>query len=111
MKEIKYLWEAETYSVLLYQYQVCVKQILEINNGFETIIKSEVEKLNEDITKFRRVINELTLDKTDTFEEEFQDEENHPIIYLDKGRWEILKSYYKKLKEVVLNKVKEYGLH
>ncbi len=103
MKEIKYLWEAETYSVLLYQYQVCVKQILEVNNGFETIIKSEVEKLNEDITKFRIVINELMLDKTDTLEEEFQDEENHPIIYLDKKRWEILKSYYQKLKEAVQN--------
>ena len=38
MKEIKYLWEAETYSVLLYQYQVCVKRILEINNGFEKLI-------------------------------------------------------------------------
>ena len=103
MKEIKYLWEAETYSVLLYQYQVCINRILEVNNCFETIIKSEVEKLNEDVTRFRRVINELTLDKTDTFEEEFQDEKNHPIIYLDKGRWEILKSYYKKLKWVVQN--------
>lgn len=102
MKEIKYLWEAETYSALLYQYQICVKQILEVNNGFETIIKSEVEKLNEDIIRIRRVINELTFDKTDTFEEEFQDEENHSIIYLYKRGWEILKGYYKKLKESVI---------
>lgn len=103
MKELKYLWEAETYSVLLYQHQVCVKRILEVNNGFETIIKSEVEKLNEDIIRFRRVINELTLDKDDTLEKEFQDEENHPIIYLYKRGWEIVKDYYKKLKEVVQN--------
>ena len=110
MKEIKYLWEAETYSALLYQYQVCIERILEINNGFETIIKSEVEKLNEDTTSFKRIINELTIGKTDTFEEEFQDEENHPIIYLDKRGWKVLKSYYQKLREKVLNEVK-YGLH
>ena len=110
MEKIKYLWGAETYSALLYQYQVCIERILEVNNGFETIMKSEVKKLNDDTTSFKRIINELILGKTDTFEEEFQDEEKHPIIYLDKRRWEILKSYYKKLKEIVLNEVK-YGLH
>ena len=97
-----FYFETEVYKTLLYHYETCIDHILKINYGFETIIESEVEKLNEDITRFRRVINELTLDKTDTFEEEFQDEENHPIIYLNKNSWKTFKLAFKSFKERVI---------
>lgn len=98
MKEIKYFWEAQIYSCLLHHYETCVEHILEVNYGFETIAKNEIKKLNEDIARVKKIINNLLLDEIDTFEEEFQDEKNHPIIYSDKIGWEIFKSYYKKLK-------------
>ena len=95
-------FESEVYKILLRHYKTCIDRILKIHYGFETIIKSQVEKLKGDLQLVKKAIMFLLNDKVDTLLEDFKDEINHPIIYLNKNSWKRFKLSFKSLKERVI---------
>ena len=92
-------FEVEVYKTLLQQYEKCIDSILKTNYGFETIVESEVKKLNDDLQLAKEAIMILLNDKTDIL---FKDEDNHAIVYLNKKGWKLFKLVFKSLKERVI---------
>ena len=93
-------FESEVYKALLNQYEKCIEVII-YRVDYE-IKENMIKFLNSDLHLVIKSIMTLLNEKTDILKEEFEVEEEHPIIYLNKSGWKSFKFFFKSLKERVI---------
>ena len=95
-----FCFEVEVYKTLLDQYKKCVEVII-YRVDYE-IKENMIKLLNDDLQLVKEAIMILSNRKVDILKEEFKDEENHPIIYLNKKGWKLFKLAFKSLEERII---------
>ena len=93
-------FESEVYKALLNQYEKCIEVIV-YRVDYE-IKENMIKVLNCDLHLAIKSIMTLLNEKNDILKEEFEKEEKHPIIYLNKNSWITFKLAFKSLKERVI---------
>ena len=94
-------FESEVYKSLLNQYKKCIEVILCCRIDYE-VKENMIKFLNCDLHLAIKSIMTLLNEKVDILKEEFEKEEEHPIIYLNKSGWKTFELVFKSLKERVI---------
>ena len=93
-------FESEVYKSLLNQYEKCIE--VTISRVDYEIKENMIRVLNCDLHLAIKAIMTLLNEKVDILKEEFEKEEKHPIIYLNKSGWKSFNFFFKSLKERVI---------
>ena len=94
-------FESEVYKALLNQYEKCI-EVITCRLDYEVKENMIIKLLNWDLHLAIKSIMTLLNEKVDILKEEFKDEEEHPLIYLNRSGWKSFKFFFKSLKERVL---------
>ena len=94
-------FESEVYKALLNQYKKCIEVIMICRIDCE-VKENMIKFINCDLHLAIKSIMTLLNEKVDILKEEFETEEQHPIIYLNKSGWKSFNFFFKSLKERVI---------
>ena len=94
-------FESEVYKALLKQYEKCI-EVITYRLDYEVKENMIIKLLNSDLHLAIKSIMTLLNEKVDILKEEFKDEEEHPLIYLNKSGWKSFNFFFKSLKERVI---------
>lgn len=101
LEEIFY-FENKVYQELLRQYESCIE--ITISDVDYEIKENMIRFINSDLHLAIKSIMTLLNEKTDILKKEFEKEEQHPLIYLNKSGWKSFELVFKSLKRKVIAK-------
>lgn len=93
-------FEIKVYQELLRQYESCIE--ITISSVDYEIKENMIRFINSDLHLAIKSIMTLLNEKVDILKKEFEKEDKHPLIYLNKSGWETFELIFESLKKRVI---------